>query len=211
MDRTCPGEHQFPDRPDEQPDVIPSEGRPPVLLTEAELNDTIDAHHRSRGDVLFHREGLAHYDVPTQNADRASWLAGEFDPAQILAWTRRLADERERGMVSQRLRILSLQLTDDEQMSVFAALPIIGREEEIRVLRHGDHRIRDTIDHDYWIARPSDGPVLVVRNHYSDGGAFVGAEVIPTTAHGPYLRDQERIWAIGVPLAEWLAVMPRTR
>jgi hypothetical protein len=191
--------------PDEQLGTVPAAGRPPILLTEAELGDLIDAHHRSRGDVLFHREGLPHYDVPSQNADRAAWLAGRFDPAQVTAWTARLADERERGMVSQRLRVLSERLTDDELMSVLAALPVIAREEQVRILRRGEHPIPKVVDHDYWIARPAIGPVLVIRMHYTDGGAFQGAEVVPPQGHAPYLRDQELGWAIGVPYAEWMS------
>ncbi len=190
--------------PDEQLGTVSAAGRPPILLTEAELGDLIDAHHRGSGDVLFHREGLPHYDVASQNADRDAWLAGQFDPAQVTAWTTRLADERERGMTSQRLRVLSEQLTDDELMSVFAALPVLAREEQVRILRRGEHPVPDVVDHDYWIARPADGPVLVIRMHYTDGGAFQGAEVVPPQRHAPYLRDQELGWAIGVPFAEWM-------
>lgn len=191
--------------PDEQLGTVPATGRPPILLTEAELGDLIDAHHRGRGDVLYHREGLPHYDVTSQNADREAWLAGRFDPAQVTAWAARLAGERERGMVSRRLRVLSEQLTDDELMSLLAALPVIAREEEVRILRRGEHAVPDVVDHDYWIARPADGPVLVIRMHYTDGGAFQGAEVIPPQRHAPYLSDQELGWAIGVPYAEWMA------
>ncbi|MHA6631844.1 DUF6879 family protein [Pseudonocardia sichuanensis] len=190
--------------PDEQLGTVPAAGRPPILLTEAELGDLIDAHHRGQGDVLFHREGLPHYDVAAQNADREAWQAGRFDPTQVTAWTARLADERERGMTSQRLRVLSEDLTDDELMSVLAALPVIAREEQVRILRRGEHPIPDVVDHDYWIARPADAPVLVIRMHYTDGGAFQGAEVIPPQRHDPYLRDQELGWAIGVPYAEWM-------
>lgn len=190
---------------DEQLGTVPAAGRPPILLTEAELGDVIDGHHRGTGDVLFHREGLPHYDVPSQNADREAWLVGRFDPAQVIAWTERLADEGERGMESQRLRILSEHLTDDELMSLSAALPVIAREEDVRILRRGEHQVADLIDHDYWIARPADGPVLVVRSHYSDGGAFIGAEVIPPQRHEPYLLDQQRGWALGVPYAAWMA------
>jgi hypothetical protein len=60
------------------------------------------------------------------------------------------------------------------------------------------------VDHDYRIARPAGGPVLVIRMHYTDGGAFHGAEVIPPQQHARYLRDQELGWALGVSYAEWM-------
>ena len=191
--------------PDEQLGTVPAADRPAILLTEQELGDLIDANHRGPGDVLFHREGLRHYDVPSQNADRTAWLAGRFDPAQVIAWTARLADERERGMLSQRLRVVSAQPTDDELMSLQAALPVIAREEQVRILYRGEHLAPDLVDADFWIARPAGRPVVVIRSHYTDGGAFVGAEVIPPARHALYLREQELGWAVGVPYAEWMA------
>lgn len=192
--------------PDEQLGTVPAAERPAILLTAAELGDVIDERHRGPGDVLFHREGLPRYDVPSQNADREAWVAGRFDPGQVTAWSERLADERARGMVSRRLRILSADLTDDEQMSVFGALPVIGREEEVRILRRGEHAFpTGLIEHDYWIARPADGPVLVVRMRYTDGGAFEGAVVVAPQDHGPYLRDQELLWEAGMSFTEWTA------
>ena len=56
--------------PDEQLGTVPAADRAAILLTEAELNDLIDEHHRSAGDVLFHHECLPWYDVPSQNANR---------------------------------------------------------------------------------------------------------------------------------------------
>lgn len=190
--------------PDEQLGTVSAADRPAILLTEQELGDLIDANHRGPGDILFHREGLRHYDVPSQNADRTAWLAGRFDPAQVIAWTARLADERERGMVSQRLRVISEQPTDDELMSLQAALPVIAREGQVRILHRGEHPVPDLVDADFWIARPAGRPVVVILSHYTERGAFVGAEVVPLARHAPYLREQELGWAVGVPFAEWI-------
>ena len=193
--------------PDEQLGTVSAAERRPILLTEAELGDFIDAHYHGPGDLLFHKEGLSWYDVPSQNADRAAWRAGRFDPAQVMAWADRLADERARGMVSRRLRIVSAGVTDDELMSLQAALPIIARHEDVRVLRHGEQPVPDVVDHDYWIAQPRTA-VVVIAMRYTDGGAFLGAEVVPPHRHGPYLREQEIGWAIGVPYAQWWAAHP---
>lgn len=194
--------------PDEQLGTVPAAERAPILLTEAELGDLIDAHYRGPGDLLFHKEGLSWYDVPSQNVDRAAWRAKKFDPAQVTAWADRLAAERARGMVSRRLRIVSTELTDDELMSLQAALPIIARHEDVRVLRRGEQPVPDLVDHDYWIAHPSDGAAVVIAMRYTDSGAFLGAEVIPPHRDGPYLREQEVGWAIGVPYAQWCAAHP---
>ncbi len=194
--------------PDEQLGTVEAADRPAILLTEAELGDLIDANYRGRGDVLFHREGLPWYDVASQNADREAWRAGRFDPTQVSAWADQLAAEREQGMVSQRLRIVSAVLTDDERMSLQAALPLISRQEEVRVLRRGEQPVPDLVDHDYWVVRPADGPVVVIAMRYDVGGAFLGAQVVPPSGHAPYLRDQQLAWALAVPYGQWWAAHP---
>jgi hypothetical protein len=194
--------------PDEQLGTVDAADRPPILLTEDELGDVIDQHYRGRGDVLFHREGLPWYDVESQNADREAWQAGRFDPTQVRAWADKLAAERKRGMVSQRLRILSTGLTDDERMSLQAALPLIAKHEDVRILHRGEHPISDLINHDYWLIRPADAPVVVIAMRYDATGGFLGAEIVPPARHAPYLRDQKLGWAIGVPYAQWWAANP---
>jgi len=195
--------------PDEQLGTVPAQDRPPILLTEAELGDFIDAHYHEPGDQLFRMERLPWYHVPSQNADREAWLAGRFDPAQVMAWATRLAAERARGMISQRLRVIGASVTDDEAMSLHAALPIISRHEEVRILRHGEHPVPAVVDHDYFVVRPAAGGVFVIAMRYTDGGAFLGAEVIPDDRHEPYLREQALGWAIGEPYADWWAAHPQ--
>lgn len=194
--------------PDEQLGTVPAAERSPILLTEAELGDLIDAHHSRPGDVLFHKEGLPWYDVASQNMDRAAWLNDLFDPAQVIAWAEHLAEERRRGMRSQRLRIVSGPLTDDERMSLEAALPILAREEEVRILHRGEHAVPDLVDHDYWIMFPADGAPVVAAMRYSDSGAFLGAEVVPPHRHGPYLEERALGWRTSVDYAEWWATHP---
>jgi hypothetical protein len=138
--------------PDEQLGTVPAQDRPPILLTEAELGDFIDAHYHEPGDQLFRMERLPWYDVPSQNADREAWLAGRFDPAQVMAWATRLAAERARGMISQRLRVIGASVTDDEAMSLHAALIISATR---RCGSCGTASTRSwTVDHDYRV-RPA--------------------------------------------------------
>ena len=195
--------------PDEQLGTVPAQDRPPILLTEAELGDFIDAHYHEPGDQLFRMDRLPWYDVPSQNADREAWLAGRFDPAQVMAWATRLAAERAHGMISQRLRVIGASVTDDEAMSLHAALPIISRHEEVRILRHGEHPVPAVVDHDYFVVRPAAGGVFVIAMRYTNGGAFLGAEVVPDDRHEPYLREQALGWAIGEPYADWWAAHPQ--
>lgn len=193
--------------PHEQLGTVPAAERAPILLVIKELEDVIDEHYKGPGDRLFHHECLPWYDVPAQNVGRAKWLAGEFDPETYHSdWVQRIAEERRRDMITKRLRILSEQLTDDERASMFGGMTFIAREEVVRVLHRGEHGVPGPIDHDYWICHPVGGPPLVVRSHYTDGGAFVGAEVIPPPRDDLYLRDAEAKWIAGVPYEDWIAV-----
>lgn len=175
------------------------------MLDEQALEDFIFTRYSQSGDRLFRMERLPHYDVPSQNADRESWLAGRFNTNPLEEWAAVLADDRRRGLVSRRTRVLTPGLTDDEAMSCHVALPIIGRDQEVRILHRGEHLVPDLLDHDYWVIEPSDGPTEVVRMVYSDGGAFEGAEVVPGADHALYLREKALAWSIGEPFATWWA------
>jgi hypothetical protein len=177
-------------------------------MNEVQLDEFIDAHYQHRGDRLLRMERLPWYAVESQNHDRAAWLAGRPDTTAIEGWARVLADDASRGLISERVRVLSDVLTDDEAMSCAVALPITSRHEAVRVLRHGEHLVPDLVDHDYWVIRPVGGGVHVLAMHYSPEGAFERAVVVPVEAHGPYLREQQLAWAIGEPFAEWWASHP---
>jgi hypothetical protein len=132
-----------------------------------------------------------------------STVCGEFDPTALEQWAAVLADDRRRGLVSRRVRVFSNRLTIDEAMSADVALPIIGRDQEIKVLRRREHPVPELLDHDYFVIEPADGPVEVVRMVYSDGGRFLGAEIVPPTEHAPYLRERDLAWQLGEPFAGW--------
>jgi hypothetical protein len=178
------------------------------MLDEPGLEDFIFSRYSKRGDRLFRMERLSLYDTKEQRADRESWLKGRFDPTALKQWATVLADDARRGLVSSRARVLSRILTDDEAMSCHAALPIVGRDQEVRILHRGEHLVPDLLDHDYWVVETAgeDGepPVAaVVRMVYSDGGEFLGAEVVPPAEHARYLRERDLAMAIGELFPQW--------
>lgn len=174
------------------------------MLDENGLGAAIDRRYRTSGDELFRMERLPHYDVPSQNADREAFLSGDApDWARKQKWHDTLADEVRRGLVSRRVRVFSADLTDDELMSCHFGYPYTGRYENIRVLHRGEHPVPDLLDHDYWIIEPADDDRQILRMHYTAGGAFVGAERIPSPAHAVYLDERDRAWAAAEPFATW--------
>lgn len=174
------------------------------LLDEEGLGAFIDAHNCGRGDRLFRMERLPLYAVAQQSAELQAWRdGGEPDMAAKQPWLDVLAGEVERGMLTQRVRILSADLTDDEQRACHWGYPHVGRFEQVRVLHRGEHPTPDVLDHDYWIIHPAAGDVQVVRMDYNTAGEFVGALVVPLTEHGAYVHEQQLAWAMAEPFAAW--------
>lgn len=179
------------------------------MLDGKALGAYITKRYRDRGDRLFRMERLAWYDVPSQNRDRAAYLEAlrrgtRPDTTALEALAVELADEARRGLVSERVRVLSPELTDDEAMSCDVALPIISRDQEIRILHRGEHPVPDVVDHDYWIVTTAAGEVHVLPLHYDAAGRFLGAEIITDpAAQQPYLRERRLAWAIAEPFDTW--------
>lgn len=169
----------------------------------------LEAHYKGPGDVLFHQEGQPWYNVPDQNAERESWKAGHYDPATLQEWVDRELAERERGMLSRRLRILSAELTDDELMAVQAGMHVLAKAEDIRVLWRAEDTVPGVIEDDFWVIHPADGgPTVVIVNVYDETYAILGWRVVPPHQHEPYLREEKLLWDAGVPYFEWWAAHP---
>jgi hypothetical protein len=178
-----------------------------TVLDEQELGAFIGAHHNLRGDALFRMERLPLYDVPSQTKAREAWVrTGTFDTTGLERFAGELAEDEANGLTFERVRVLSADLTDDEAMSCNIALPILARHSSVRVLHRGEHPVPELRGHDYWITyTAATDETNVVAMHYSDGGAFVGAEVVPAELHGPYLRERALAWSIGEPFTQWWA------
>jgi hypothetical protein len=171
-----------------------------TYLGENALGEFIDGYYTSAGDELFRMEQLPFYDVPHQAAELAAWKSGgEPDWAGKQPWLDALAAERRQGLVSRRVRVLSAELTDDEQRACHWGYPYTGKYEDIRVLRHGEHAMPELLGQDYWIIANTH----VVAMHYSRSGGFVCAEVLPGDDLARYQRDQRRAWAAAEPFMSW--------
>lgn len=176
------------------------------LLDEGAMGTLIDAHYRGQGDRLIRMERLPLYTVPQQAAQLQAWREGDQpDMIALQAWLDVLADEVRHGMHTQRVRILSADLSDDELRACHWGYPYVGRFEEIRVLHRGEHPVPDILDHDYWVVRPADGDQIVIRMYYDGDGRFVGAAEVPADQHEPYDRELRLDWAIGEPFDTWWA------
>ena len=172
-----------------------------TLLTEEELEEFIDDHYHDGGDELFRMEQLPFFDVQHQAAELEAWRAGrDPDWSQLNSWLDVLAQERQRGLLSRRVRVLSAGLTDDEQRACNWGYPYTGKYEDIRVLRHGEHRFPPhLLGEDYWIVSNT----YVVAMHYTPTGAFEAAELLPNRDLPRYMSDQQSAWAAAEPFGQW--------
>jgi hypothetical protein len=178
-----------------------------TALDEAALGAFVDAQHTAAGDHLFRMERLPRYAVPHQSAELARWRRGETEPdrATKQPWLETLADEAGRGLISRRVRVFGVTLSDDELRACHWGYALNSRHEDIRVLRRGEHDLpEDLIELDYWIV--VDRHVLPM--HYDEDGRFLGAEVAAPGRLAEFRRDRERAWAVAEPFPQWWSRHP---
>lgn len=173
------------------------------MLDRSGLDEYIDAYFRERGDRLYRLELLPHYADDAATLER--WMAGETEPDWNSRWSTVLAAQHERGLVQQRVRVLSSDLTDGERASCLLAYPTNGRYEEIRVLRLGEHTMPAALPTvDYWLMRPRAGGIHAVLMRYDDVGRFLGGDIEADDARLAALAAAADLaWDHGEPFDAW--------
>ena len=173
-----------------------------MTLDGAGLGEYIYGRFRERGDRLYRLELLPRY---APNAGTlARWRAGETEPDWGSPWSKTLAEQVERGLVQQRVRVLTADLDDDERSSCLLGYPPNARYEEIRILRHSEHTIPDLPDVDHWLMRPRTGGVHAVLMRYDAAGTFLGGDVETDEARLAALAAAaDRAWDHAEPFEAW--------
>lgn len=172
-----------------------------MTLDGQQLVAYIDDHYRAPGDRLYRLEQLPFY---ADNADDLRrWRAGETEPDWDSAWARSLAEEKAQGLVSQRVRVLSEHLTDDERAACALAYPSNARYEDIRILHRGEHDIPAILEQiqDHWLMERATGDLHLLVMHYDDSGRFVEASESDLTSL--YVTARDAALAAAEPWATW--------
>lgn len=167
--------------------------------------------YRDRGDRLFRLEALPEYTVDDDGDDYRRWLAGATEPT----WARKqpvldaLRRERKAGMISERVRIFTPQLTDYERYACEFGYAYNSRWEDIRVLRRGEHAIPQYLrEEDFWLIENRDG-VHVAVMRYDEHGRFLGAdEITGPTAQERCRMTRDAFLAVAVPFSTWWDLHP---
>lgn len=147
----------------------------------------------------FRLEQLQTYDAPGENEAVERFIAGQPHGADTSWWTSLVRDHRKAGHTMSRVRVVTEPLTDYTRFELAVFPDLVAAGDEIRVLALDDDT--PAFPHDYWLFDDRD----LWRMHYTDGGAYQGAENIPD----PDEVDRHRQWRDdalqrSVPLHDYL-------
>jgi len=176
------------------------------MLDEQALGNYIDRHFTR---TLFRLECLPSYDVSSDGEDFARFLAGEAEPTweRKQPWLDHLRQERERGLYSHRVRVLTTPLSDYLRYACTWGYALNSEAgEDIRVLNISEKSPPDRlVSHDFWLI---DNAQVVVM-HYDDAGHYIGAKVAPEHALGRYREARDAAWTAAEPFTTWWAHQPK--
>jgi hypothetical protein len=151
----------------------------------------------------FRLEGLQTYDAPGEAEAVARFLAGEDPQADTSWWTSMVQGHRAAGHTMSRVRIVTEPLTDYTRFELAVYPQLVEAGDDIRVIHAGAAQWpAGVVEHDYWLFDRRDLWLM----HYTDSGAFVGAErVVDPAVIGEHVRSADIALAQSIPLHTFLA------
>jgi len=172
------------------------------MLDEQELGDYIDSHFTR---VLFRLETLDLYDVASNGEEYHRYVAGEVkpNPERKKPWMEHIRGEVARGLHTYRVHVVRSPLNDYLRFECEWGYVYNARAgEHIRILDLADRRLPGSLVHagDYMVIDDN----TVVRMHYTDGGAFVGAHVVNQDP-AVFVALRDVMWDVAEPFTSWWA------
>ncbi|MEV0275584.1 DUF6879 family protein [Streptomyces sp. NPDC050610] len=148
--------------------------------------------------TAFRLETLPVYSVAEEREEFERFLAGE-DMGPDWGdnpWVRSMTDK---GKHVSRVHVLRSPLTDYLRYELAAYPGNITAGEAIGIIDLADHDVHGLPDHDFWLFDDRD----VYRMHYTQEGAFIGAEPQPARTLAEYQGYRDRALAGAVPFATY--------
>ncbi|KUL54776.1 hypothetical protein ADL22_02435 [Streptomyces sp. NRRL F-4489] len=148
--------------------------------------------------TAFRLETLAEYDVEEEREEISRFLAGEdMGPDwSDNPWVRAMTDK---GKQVSRVHVLTSPLTDYLRYELAAYPGNIKAGESIGIIDLAEQAVTGLPDHDFWLFDDS----RVYRMHYTENGAFLGAEPLPAEKLGAYQGYRDLALARAVPFADY--------
>ncbi|MDT0306942.1 hypothetical protein RM780_08190 [Streptomyces sp. DSM 44917] len=151
------------------------------------------------GTSAFRLETLAAYDVEAERKEFEGFLRGEPIPrdwAEDNPWVRSMTRQ---GKSVARVHVVRSPLSAYLRFE-FAAYPgNIAAGESIGIIDLARGEVPGLPDHDFWLFDDA----RVLRMHYTDSGAFLGAEPLPDNRLAEYRRYRDIALAHAVSFAEY--------
>lgn len=166
----------------------------PDLVTGEDFGRLFDTFERT----AFRLETLATYDVEEEREEMARFFAGE-DMGPEWAdnpWVRSMTDK---GKQVARVHVLTSPLTDYLRYELAAYPGNIKAGESIGIIDRAEQTVEGLPDHDFWLFDDRD----VYRMHYTESGAFVGAELLPADRLAEYRAHRDAALSAAVPFTAY--------
>ena len=174
-----------------------------ALLTEPELGGLLTGFRTS----AFRFETRDRYNSDVGREAFRRFLAGEPDDyAWHRSWVEMLRRDTEHGKLWQRVRIVSVPLSDWSRYAVGVARLSVSGGEDVRYLRRDTAESLGLTPYDSWIFDGS----LLVHLHFNDGDdTFRGAELIDDPEIvARHLQWRELALQHAQPLEVFIATVP---
>ncbi|MFD8967484.1 DUF6879 family protein [Streptomyces sp. NPDC059568] len=148
--------------------------------------------------TAFRLETLSAYDVEDERGEFAAFLADEPMPPEWSdnPWVRSMTDL---GKSVSRVHVLRSPLTDYLRYELAAYPGNITAGESIGIIDLAQQEVPGLPDHDFWLFDDAE----VYRMHYTEGGQFLGAELLPPDRLAEYRKYQDIAEAHAVPFSEY--------
>ncbi|MEU8538443.1 DUF6879 family protein [Streptomyces sp. NPDC048717] len=166
----------------------------PDLVTGEEFGRLFEIFERT----AFRLETLDVYDVEDEREEMSRFFAGEdMGPEwEDNPWVRSMTDQ---GKQVSRVHVLASPLTEYLRYELAAYPGNIKAGESIGIVDRAEQAAEGLPDHDFWLFDDRD----VYRMHYTEAGAFVGAELLPADRLPEYLAYRSAAQAAAVPFAAY--------
>lgn len=164
--------------------------------------DRVDAIFEGFQHSAFRLETLDHYHVGSDGGDVARYLAGEPDPDPDRKgrWLEQLRAEREAGKLRHRVHIVRTPLSDYLRYECeWGYLPNAAAGERIHILDLSERELPADVEmlEDFWLMDDE----VVLRMHYDESGAYLGASLAEDVV--PYRRTRDAALAAATDFTEW--------
>ncbi|MEU8136140.1 DUF6879 family protein [Streptodolium elevatio] len=175
-----------------------------MLLADADLDPFFDL---AKGDI-FRMEALPEYRVDVEQPLLRAYLAGEpYDMArEPTKWQSYIRARTSEGINWRKVRVLGDNLTPYERWECEWGYPASARHgQRTRILQRADADRIGLPAYDWWMFDSA----IVLKFHYDETGAFVGAEELPGSAAAAHVAWRDRSLDAGVPSERWWAAHPQ--